>query len=192
MNGITVAIPTIPPRADLLKRALDSVLAQTAPADAITVVVDTGREGAAVTRNRAWRMARTEYVAFLDDDDELMPHHLARCYETARATDADLVYPWFEVDGGADPFPMHFGREWDPTDPRQTTITCLWRRDALEKIDGFPLPGHDIDAQGNRIGEDFIAVCRLNDLGGRIVHLPERTWWWYHHQANTSGLSSRW
>jgi glycosyltransferase involved in cell wall biosynthesis len=190
---ITVAIPTIPTRPDLLARAVRSVAVQTLPAAHVSIAVDHAREGAAPTRNRAWQAARTEWVAFLDDDDELLPMHLARCYETAITEDADLVYPWFEVIGGTDPFPTHFGKPWTPGEPRQTTIACLWRRAALEKVGGFPEPGESgVDAEGNRVGEDFLAVMRLDEMGGKIVHLPERTWLWHHHLENTSGLPGRW
>lgn len=190
---IAVAIPSIPPRADRLGRAVRSVLNQTLPPDEIAVAVDTGREGAAATRNRAWQSTTAEWVAFVDDDDELLPKHLEVCWQAAVEHDADFVYPWFEVvDGGVDPFPDHFGKPWDPAEPRQTTITGLWRRTALEQVGGFPPPGDDVDADGNRIGEDYTAVLRLNDLGGRIVHVAERTWLWSHHEGNTSGRPDRW
>lgn len=193
MTTVGVAIPTIPPRATLLARALDSVLAQHRPADAISIAVDLDHQGAAATRNRAWRGLQTDWVAFVDDDDEIDPAHLGWLLECALDNDADLVYPWFRVEGGTDPFPQNFGRPWNPADPVQTTITVLWRREALEAIGGFP---HKIagepDADGNRAGEDYVAVLNLNKVGGRIVHLPERTWTYHHHASNTSGRPDRW
>jgi hypothetical protein len=190
---VAVAIPSIPPRRDMLTRALASVLAQSHSPDEVHVAIDTEREGAASTRNRAWMAASTEFVAFLDDDDEMGPDHLSLLLRCALEHDADFVYPWFDVVGGQDPFPTHFGKPWDPDEPRQTTICGLWRRDALEKVCGFPEPGENVtDGRGNRIGEDYAAVLQLNAAGGRIVHLPQRTWTWHHHQGNTSGLTSRW
>jgi hypothetical protein len=190
---IAVAIPSIPCRPDLLARAISSVLTQTLLPDEISVAVDHSRQGAAATRNRAWRNTTAEWVAFLDDDDELGVDHLRHLHECAVETGADFVYPWYEVVGGGDPMPTHFGKPWDPDDPRQTTITGMWRREALEAIGGFPPPEENrLDTNGQRFGEDYSAVLALNDKGGRIVHLPERTWRWYHHSANTSGLPSRW
>lgn len=193
---VGVAIPSIPPRRALLGRAIDSVLAQNRSADAISVVIDHAGQGAAATRNRAWRGLDTDWVAFLDDDDELEPEHVERLLACATENDADLVYPWFTVVGGDDPFPDHFGRPWDPANPVHTTITCLWRRDALEKIGGFPPYELTYDYEGHGIGEDFLAVRMLNEAGGRIVHLPERTWRWHHHRhggiGNTMGLPERW
>lgn len=190
--SVGVAIPSIPVRAGLLQRAITSVLSQTRPVDALSIAFDHEGQGAAETRNAAWQSLDTDWVAFLDDDDELEPHHIERLLACAYENDADLVYPWFTVVGGTDPFPHYFGRPWDPAHPIQTTITCLWRRTALEKVGGFPPHSRRVDAEGNGKGEDFLAVETLSNLGGRIVHLPERTWLWHHHSSNTMGLPDRW
>lgn len=205
MTTIGLAIPSIPPRRALLARALTSVCMQHRLPDQIAVAVDVDHDGAAITRNRAWRsLGHVDYVAFLDDDDELYPHHLAMLLDTALSTGADLVYPWFEVIGGTDPFPPHFATDaWDPVHPRQTTVTVLWRRDTLEEIAGFPEVGYpgDVfvpelggitDETGNYAGEEFRAVLALNRDGGKIVHVPEVTWAWHHDSGNTSGRPDRW
>src|SRR5438105_753578 len=121
--GITVAIPSIPPRAAMLGRALASVLAQELPAEAVSIAVDTGRQGAAVTRDRALRAVRTEWVAFLDDDDILLPEHLRVLMDGAAESGADYVYSYFTiVDGdgnelsGADPLDL-FGVPFDHAAP---------------------------------------------------------------------------
>lgn len=194
MTTIGMAIPSIPIRHDLLRRALGSVFKQTRPADDIKIAFDHDHRGAAETRNRAWRGLDTDYVAFLDDDDAFLPEHLELVLACALETDADMVFPWYEVVGGSDPFAETFGKPWDPMNPRQTTITCLWKRSALEMIGGFPLlwPGTDLDGGGNRIGEDMLAVHELNNRGGKIAHLPAKTWHWFHHGKNTSGCGVNW
>jgi glycosyltransferase involved in cell wall biosynthesis len=189
MTTVAVCVPSIPPRAALLARALTSVAFQTRAADEISVAIDHDHSGAAVTRNRAWRSTSADYVAFVDDDDELNPEHL----DVAEETSADLVRPWFEIVGGVDPFPDCFRTDpWNPADPRQTTVTVLWRRSALEAVDGFPEPRDGVDFLGNRAGEEFLAVCALNEMGGRIVCIPDRTWRWVHHGRNTSGIGANW
>jgi glycosyltransferase involved in cell wall biosynthesis len=75
-RNVTVAIPSIPGREQLLARALESVAAQTTAPRRILVHTDTERHGAAWTRNRLLRQVRTGWVAWLDDDDELLPNHL--------------------------------------------------------------------------------------------------------------------
>lgn len=193
MTTVSVCIPSIPPRAGMLATALGTVCAQARIPDAVLVAVDHDRQGPAAMRNRLIAQATTDWIAFLDDDDELGPEHLQACLDCAEETGADVVYPWFVVVGGTDPFPQHFGRPWDPDDPVQTTITMLVRRDWLVKVGGFAdtLNG-DTDAEGNRVGEDFDLILRLNAAGARIVHLPRRTWFWNHWAGNTSGRTDRW
>lgn len=187
-TGVTVIVPTIGPRRDLLTRALASIANQTHQPDAVIVAYDRHHEGAWRTRNRALAQVDTAWVAFCDDDDEWLPHHLERCVQHQHRTGADLVYPWFEVVGGTDPFP-HFGQPWDPSHPVQTTIVTLVRTAALRDVDGFTFHDTDrTDEGGNRAGEDFEMVKRLNAAGYRISHLPERTWLWHHHGQNTMGL----
>jgi glycosyltransferase involved in cell wall biosynthesis len=196
---VAVAIPSIPPRRDLLTRALDSVAFQTAPAIGIAVAIDHAGAGAAATRNTAAAMAiatGAKYLAFLDDDDEFQPEHLEKLVAQAEATWADMVYSWYTIvlpDGTphtGDDILGGFGDHWDPAHPIQTTITCLWRVSAFEGVGGFPLTYPNMgDSQGNRIGEDYLIVEELNRRGGKIVHLPEKTWLWHHHGKNLSGQS---
>jgi glycosyltransferase involved in cell wall biosynthesis len=105
-TGITVVIPSIPPRAELLRRATDSAhgaaaeLARfygtMAPVDVITVL-DERREGAAKTRHRGLLEVHTEWVAFLDDDDVLHPDHLHQLYGAALEFDADYLWSRFQI-----------------------------------------------------------------------------------------------
>ncbi len=105
---LSVIIPTHNRRA-LLERALASVLAQTAPATELIVVDDGSRDdtaaavqarfpavrylwqpnrGVSAARNRGIAAARCEWLAFLDSDDEWLPHKLERqCAALARAPD---------------------------------------------------------------------------------------------------------
>jgi len=95
---ISVVIPTHN-RAHCLSRALDSVLAQTRPADEIIVVDDGSRDptaellrhaypqcrylqqenrGVSSARNLGVRQARGDWIALLDSDDSWLPHKLER------------------------------------------------------------------------------------------------------------------
>lgn len=187
--SVSVVIPTIPPRARLLARAVASVAQQTHPADEIIICNDIEGRGAPWSRDHALRTATSEWVAFLDDDDVLLPIHLERLIAHQEATNADMVFPWFTVVGGTDPFPQHFGRQFDINDPTQTTITFLVRREAALAVGGFREEDAATDAEGNRAGEDFAFVCNLARAGYKIEHLAERTWLWHHWGGNLSGLS---
>src|SRR3954453_5168633 len=162
MDHIALVIPSIPPREAMLQRALDSVHAQTLQPAQLIVEIDRNRSGAALTRTRGLERVTCPYVAFLDDDDELLPHHLETLAAEMERTSADMVFPWFTVIGGTDPFPGHFGREWDDAKPRQTTITFMARTKLMKDIGGFLFERcRSVDADGNRFGEDFAAVCAM-------------------------------
>lgn len=190
---ITVAIPTIPPRAAYLRRALASVQAQTLPAMAVSIAQDVRREGAALTRDRALAAVRTKWTAFLDDDDEFKPEHLDALAGHAAETGADYVYSHFEVIGGGDPFPGHRFLPWDNNNPRQTTITTLVRTELAQSV---AFAGWSEDGQtvgGQRWGEDYSFTLGCMNAGAKISHLVEaQTWLWHHHGANTSGRPDRW
>lgn len=196
---VTVCIPSIPPRAALLTRALQSVFDQTVQPVMTNVHVDTDRLGAAINRDLTVGVADTEWLAFLDDDDELLPQHLEKLLACAKKTGADLVFPWFTVVGGTDPFPQWEELAWDDAAPRQVPITFLVKTAAYREVGGFSYewdssqgtdPG--VDSDGNRAGEDYRFALRLVTAGKKIVHLNTRTWLWHHDSGNTSGLASRW
>ena len=184
----------------MLRRALRSVELQTLQPTDVVVSTDTERVGAPKNRDNGLARLQTEFVAFLYDDDELYPQHLQRLYETAVETEADLVFPWFDVgSGGSDPFPWLEGVPWDNSKPHQVPITLLARTEVIRAAGGYsyewdPTQGADpgVDEFGNRAGEDYRLILRLCASDRKIFHLPERTWLWHHHGRNTSGLPSRW
>lgn len=182
---ITVVTPTIPLRDVLLTRALRSVARQTLPAAAMSVAADLDGQGAAATRQRALDAVQTPWVAFLDDDDVFMPQHLERLYRHAMETGADMVYSWFQMMGGVDPFPPgHYLNEFDPANPIETTITTLCRTDLAKQVGFKPLDrGHDTNS-----GEDYGFVLGLVAAGANIKHLVERTWIYMVHGGNSSGM----
>lgn len=187
-HRITVVIPTHPGRTSMLRRALMSVEAQTYPASAISVAYDANGDGAAVTRNRALFAAKTKWVAFLDSDDVLYPDHLERLVRHQVETGADVVWPWFDVVGGGDPFPSFYGRQWDPDMPHSFPITAMCRRVLAVKVGGFPVVE---PVSLTCAGEDYEFWKRMSAAGARFAHLRARTWQWNHHGSNTGGLPSR-
>lgn len=193
-SDVTVAIPTIPPRAQLLARAIRSVSVQTHAATALSVAWDVGHFGAAVTRQRALSGVTTPWVAFLDDDDKFAPEHLEKLLRHARDTDADYVYSWFwTVPDGHDPFPpYHYLDPFHPEDPIQTTITVLVKTELAKEV-GFVEQDDDGKVvRGQRWGEDYEFTLGCLRAGGKITHLVDRTWYWHHDSGNTSGRPDRW
>lgn len=177
--SVAVVIPTIPGRHHELRRAVESVQAQSTPAT-IVIEFDGDREGAAAARNRALQRVQTDWVAFLDDDDLFKPDHLRACARHATLTGADVVYPWFD---GEDDIGM-FGVPFDATLLRRRNfipVTALARTDLVRKVGGFV---EHPDANGDPC-EDWGLWLSLLDAGAVFSHLPQRTW--IRHPGGTRG-----
>lgn len=188
---VAAVIPSIPPRSDrLLGVALPSVCAQRRPVDTVSIAIDHGRKGAAETRNDAVRGVDTEWTAFLDDDDAWDPSHIEDLMAVARDTGADLVYPWFHLPVGQDPFPQYFGEPFDPMALERQNfipITVLVRTQLLWDAGMFKPKGPPENPC-----EDWGMWLALRGLGAKIVHFPSRTWTWNWHAGNTSGRADAW
>ncbi len=192
--GVTVVMPHIPTREHEYVRAMRSVARQQLQPDAIIVCVDSMHHGAMATRNRGLFMVETEWTAFLDDDDELLPNHLEVLMSAARSTPGEIFYPGYDVIGGHDPW-QRFGQPFDPTilrDHSYIPVTSLVRTEAARAAGGFvpPPTGHY---------EDWGFYLALLDSGAIFTHVPVKTWNWYHWgegrpgiPGNTSGLGDRW
>lgn len=187
MTTVGVAIPSIPPRKTLLSRAIKSVLAQTHPVEQISIAIDTLKEGAGATRNRAKNSLVTDYVAFLDDDDEFLPHHIEILLRHIEYHQADVCFSWFKVVGGTDPFPEHRWIEFNPATPHIFGITALVRTEVAQSLD-FEPPSSQLKVGG----EDFTWWKALAKQGAKFVNTSEITWVWNHNSHNTAGLPNRW
>lgn len=212
MIKIAICVPTIPGREDKVKRAVASANRQNLPQDVTGVVAvhyDAEGLGAAPTRNEAWRStdADVDWIAFLDDDDELRANHVGFCLRYALDTGADLVYPWFNIHDGAgnditqnDPLRVpvdgHYVSPYGVTfnDDLRTEImtrnnfipvTVLVRRELLADVGGFPVPR--TEEWSEDCCEDWGLWRRLLDAGAKFEHAPRRTWIWNWHGKNTSG-----
>lgn len=184
---ISVVIPTIRGRERQLLRALASVQNQTLPASEVLVELDSLREGAAATRNRALDKVDTEWVAFCDDDDELYRDHLKRLARYVRLSGVDIAYPGYDCD--ADPVRC-FGIPFDPVLLRQRNyipVTVLARTGAVREAGGFqPHP----DEHGDPC-EDWGLWLAMLDNGAKFGHLPVRTWRWNYVDGTTKGRGDR-
>lgn len=185
-SGVSVVTPWHAQRKanGMLDRCARSVAAQTVPVQHI-LAEDVHHKGAAITRAHGLALVETEWTAFLDSDDEMDPDHVEHLLACAADTGADYVYPWFRVVGGTDPFPMFFGRPFDPACPNSTTITILVRTELAKEV-GF---ARDPNVQVS--GEDYAFTLGCIAAGAHIVHLPRRSWTWHHGSHNSSGLAGR-
>lgn len=202
--GITVCVPTIPPRAAMYERALASIVtaAKSMPSGVpvqVAATVDVDKLGAAATRQGCLELVTTEWVAFVDDDDTIDPCHLRELYLAAREHNADYLWSRFRIGlpfGQTRPGPSPLGPgsfdQWSDEQPAQTTITTLVRTELALDAGGFTPPPTDHEIDGQRAGEDWLFTLACRDVGGVFRHVPKVTWTWNHHASNTSGLPDRW
>ena len=185
-HSVTVVIPTVPSRRALHRRAVRSALEQSLVPAQVVNVLDQKANGPGPTRNRGLAEVQTPWVAFLDDDDLLLPSHLETCLRYALETNADLVYPWYRRTDGHEPFPGLYGHgsyewldpAWDAVLARGNFIpvTTLVRTDLLRDVGGFQV------RQGGPVGseawEDWGAWMALREAGAHFAHVDTRTWVW--------------
>lgn len=166
---VTCVVPTH--RRDVaLRRALDSIADQTQRVEAIIVVDDvasqdtralvtthpahsrivyvdnstTERPGASSSRNAGARLARSDYLAFLDDDDRWHPEFLEKCIARMEATGVCLATAWGIVEVGEEfvSRPWLAANELTAQDclawnPGLTGSSFVVRRSSFEAIGGF-------------------------------------------------------
>lgn len=182
-QGITVLIATHPERqtSGLINRALLSVTAQTLQPTDIIVCNDVNKFGAGTTRRRLLAKVSTEWIAWLDSDDEWMPEHLEKLYRVAVETDSIFVFSWFN---GPDPL-GHFGLPFNPCTPHHTTMNVLVRTDIAREV------GFNLNEPGPFANEDWGFITGVAALackrGLRMTHLAEKTWTYHQHGQNSSG-----
>jgi glycosyltransferase involved in cell wall biosynthesis len=161
------------------------VLAQARQPDEVIIVNDRDRRGAGWARQRVLDRVQTDWLAWLDSDDEWLPEHLGKLLRVADATGAVFVYSWFETPGGMDHL-GHFGLPFNPATPHHTTTTYLVRTEFARRV------GYRIGlADGRCNNEDWHHILGLSqiaaDEGLGMVHLAERTWRYHMDGLNSSG-----
>ena len=157
---IAVITPSKPNRVPLLDECIASVWSQTKRAGTHAYEIDSLQEGPAIVRNRLVNSLPKEYdgLAFLDDDDIMLPTHLERL--SAASENADVVYSLCNLNCCT--------REFDPAALRVKNyipVTALVRRSIFEKVGGF----------NNVSMEDWHLWIKISHAGGRFIFVPEVT-----------------
>ena len=187
---ITVAIPTIPTRKGKLRKALASVMSQSYPVAAVSIAVDRLGEGSAVTRNRALDAIQTDWVVFLDDDDQLLPNALETFIRAQGDSQADVIYglprivdaqgnvrPRFFEAGGPEVFDPHLLMQ------KSYIPVVSMVRTALAQDSG----GFEFSADGNGSYDDWGFYKNLLCYGAEFYHVHQETFIWNIDGGNTSG-----
>ena len=181
--GVTVCIPYHTARLHngMLTRALNSVAAQTQVPEVVRLLHDAEGKGAGWARRTLLSLVDTEWITWLDSDDEWLPEHLEKLMAVAVATDSAFVYSWFH---GNDPL-GHFGLPFNPCTPHHCTMGFLARTDISQEV-SFP-----DSAQGGFSNEDWAHITGFANIccerGLKMTHLAEKTWIYHQQGQNTSG-----
>ena len=141
----------------------------------IRVRYRTENAGIVAASNDALEMARGEFVALLDHDDELHPDALAHVAEAISATPhADYVYTdedKIDLRGRhSSPF---FKPDWSPERLRTQMYTChlsVLRRSLVDAVGGF-----DPEFQGS---QDWDLVLKVTERARSVVHVPRVLYHW--------------
>jgi glycosyltransferase involved in cell wall biosynthesis len=202
-ESIAAVIPSYN-SANLIRRALDSVQNQIRPVDEIIVIDDgstdnteevvsayTGvryirqkNSGVSAARNAGIDAAQSDWVAFLDADDEWLPEKIDRL-STAATADCGVVYSdyWIDFDGRRSLRRCISSERLWPSiryrNPFPPSVAMI-RRNLLLNLGGFRLLSKTASA------EDWELAVRLACIT-RFVHLPEALTVYYIHGTNSSG-----
>ena len=163
---VSVVVPTCG-RPALLRRCLEALERQSLPRQDFEVIVaddSRTRAGPAAARNRGWRKARAEVIAFTDDD--CIPHRdwlkngLGRL-EGRDAVSGRIVMP-------IPARPTDYERDAQGLERSEfVTANCFVRREVLERLGGFD--------ERFRLAwrEDSDLHFRLLTSGARLDRAPE-------------------
>lgn len=195
-------MPTYRPDARWLARAVDSVRAQSYPRWELCIADDaspgsvhrdvlaslqpaerrihlsqrTSRGHISAASNTALDGADGEYVALLDQDDELAPHALARVVEAILGRqEADLVYSDEDkIDTHGRRFDPYFKPDWSPDLALSQNFVShlgIYRTRSVRDVGGF--------RQGLEGSQDHDLMLRVMERpGARALHVPDVLYHW--------------
>lgn len=210
MSGppVSVVMPTYN-GARFILEALESVFSQTHPLEEVIVVDDGSTDntrdlleplanrvtyvvqdnaGPGAARNRGVRLARGDWIAFLDSDDCWEADHVSRLLEKARENpDAAMVYcgkRWVDVQGNLMediPVQKTFPSGWIFNDLFQanyvsSTSVVVVKRQAFLDVGGF-------DERFRSIAEDYDLWMRISAVAP-VVGVPAYTVRYRRHDSN--------
>lgn len=165
---VTVITPTISERHLLLQQCIDSVRNQIEPVKDHLWMIDSEAYGPSYVRNELVKEARTQWVAFLDDDDLLYPNHFL--LHAPYQNNADVIFSWgdqlFE-DGRRVLLPSRYDPDTILSGNNTIPVTATVRKSVFEAVGGFSL--------SERL-EDWALWRDLIGIGARFQCIQQVTW----------------
>jgi GT2 family glycosyltransferase len=140
--------------------------------------------GIVAASNDALAMARGEFLALLDHDDELHPDALLHV-ERALGAEPEADYAYTDEDkidrAGRHSGPF-FKPDWSPERMRTQMYSChlsVFRRSLVEAVSGF-----DPEFEGS---QDWDLVLKATERARAVVHVPRVLYHWRMLEGSTSG-----
>lgn len=164
---------------------LASMLAAAEAADPRIRVLRREQNGGIVAAsNDGLEMARGEFIALLDHDDELHPDALALVHE-ALVTNPEGDYVYTDEDKidreGRHSGPF-FKPDWSPERMRTQMYTChfsVLRRSLVEEVGGF-----DAEYEGS---QDWDLVLKVTERARAVLHVPRVLYHWRMLETSAAG-----
>ena len=132
--------------------------------------------------NAALSLAQGEYIALMDNDDEITPDALYEIVKTINETEADFIYSDEDFISPQEQYiNPHFKPDFSPdlllSHNYITHLSCF-KRALLKKV------GHFNSAYDG--AQDYELFLRLTERAERIVHIPKVLYHWRMLESSTS------
>jgi glycosyltransferase involved in cell wall biosynthesis len=180
---LSILTPAVPSRisqvAQLCKTVSDQIAGQ--PVEHL-VLIDNKKRSVGLKRDALLRVAKGRYVAFVDDDDEILPGYVESILEAAKSNPDVITFEQEAVIDGLEG-QISFGLG-NPNEPfvvgglakRNAWHVCAWRR-TLAMLSSFP---------DNSYGEDWAYASKLCGIAGlSSVHVNKALHRYVHSRATT-------
>ena len=171
--NVTIITPTIPSRGLLLADAISSVANQETPAADHLIKVDLHGKGPSAIRNDLARSVKTEWMAFLDDDDILYPNYITELSNFQN--DFDVIYGFCKMTGRANWIANETFNENTLRKRNFIPVTAMVRTSMFQIVDGFP---------NQQFSEDHALWINILNVGGRFKCHQKELWEYRYHGSN--------